>query len=107
MDIWRKGALGERQHAVSFDQRDFRFTQGRDGAVYAFCLVAPDAGTILTIRSFAGKKAEKVKSAHLLGRQRDLNWSQDGDGLKIEVPRDHGHNIAMGFRIAADKDRHR
>ncbi|WP_179044708.1 alpha-L-fucosidase, partial [Sphingobium lactosutens] len=99
LKVSRKGALGERQHAVSFDQRDFRFTQGRDGAVYAFCLVAPDAGTILTIRSFAGKKAEKVKSAHLLGRQRDLNWSQDGDGLKIEVPRDHGHNIAMGFRI--------
>jgi Alpha-L-fucosidase len=40
------GGLGRKQAEFKFDSQDFRFTIGKNGALYSFCMVAPSPGTV-------------------------------------------------------------
>jgi len=65
------GGKLERRHAdFKFDSQDFRFTIGKNGALYAFCMTVPAPGTQLKIKSLgtdAKYHREPVKSVKLLG----------------------------------------
>ena len=45
------GKINQRQANFKFSPQDFRFTAGKDGYVYAFCMTVPDPGTALKITS--------------------------------------------------------
>jgi alpha-L-fucosidase len=96
------GAIGSRQAGHKFNQHDFRFTVGKDGALYAYCLVVPGAGTELKITSLgaAAKLLGKpVKSVKLLGYNGNLKWNQSEEALKIEFPAGTNLATAVAFRI--------
>jgi alpha-L-fucosidase len=82
------GALGRAQADFPFGPEDFRFTVGKDGALYAFCMVVPDAGTQLRIKSLgsAAPDAKAIKSVTLLGYAGPLQWKQEADALVITYP---------------------
>ena len=91
---WR--VLGEGPTTIPFDRwspkepyfkkKDIRFTR-KDGVIYAFIMNPAD--TQVVIRSL-GKNARQVdgvpQAIRLLGYEGKLNWSQDADGLKIQLP---------------------
>jgi len=96
------GGKLERQHAeFQFSPEDFRFTVGQDGALYAYCLTVPAAGTALVIRSLntADARLERpVSSVELLGENVAPTWRQDESGLHIVMP-SCSLGTAAGFRI--------
>ena len=81
---------------------DVRFTQGKDGAVYAFIMAVPQAGETLKIRSL-GKKAglleKRPQSVTLLGYSQKLDWKQEDDALSIRYPQGASFPFAVVFRV--------
>jgi alpha-L-fucosidase len=96
------GKLGRAQADKKFDAGDFRFTVGKDGAVYAICLTVPPAGTELKITSLGtdAKLLDKpVKFVSLLGSNAKLEWTQQADGLVIKCPAEMPMKISAAFKI--------
>jgi len=81
---------------------DIRFTQGRDGAVYAFVMVVPKPGESLTIKSLgtnAGLLQKPVSSVSLLGSSAKLEWKQEPEGLVVKCPPDMPFEYAVVFKV--------
>jgi alpha-L-fucosidase len=97
------GGKLERRHAdFKFDSEDFRFTVGKNGALYAFCMTVPTSGTQLKIKSL-GKEAKylnkTIKTVKLLGFDGELKWKQEADGLVITCPTNMPYATSIVFSI--------
>ena len=96
------GALGKRQANFQFGPEDFRFTIGKDGNLYAFCMSVPPSGTSLVITSLGKNSSQTfqpVTSVELLGYKGKISWRQDIDGLHISLPDTSKLKIALCFKI--------
>lgn len=96
------GGLGKRHAEFKFSPEDFRFTQGKDGSLYAFCMTVPEGGSGITIKSLANgaKESPAVKDVALLGYEGKLKWQQTDDGLSVTLPPDlSGFRSSLVFRI--------
>lgn len=97
------GGKLERRHAdFKFDTQDFRFTVGKNNALYAFCMTVPEPGKQLKIKSLGkdSKNFDKpVKSVKLLGQNGKLTWNQEADGLVISCPAEMPFATAVVFKI--------
>jgi alpha-L-fucosidase len=97
------GGKLERQHAdFEFDAQDIRFTVGKNGSLYAFCMVVPEGGTTVKIKSL-GKDSKNldqpVKSVKLLGLEGKMIWKQEGDALVITCPAEMTFSTSVVFKI--------
>ncbi len=97
------GKLG-RQHAeFAFGPKDFRFTVGKDGALYAICMTVPASGAELRIASLgyaSSRLAKPVVKVDLLGHDGPaLTWKQEADALMITCPDTTPYLTALVFRI--------
>jgi alpha-L-fucosidase len=97
------GGKLERRHAdFKFDRQDFRFTVGKNGALYAFCMTVPTSGTQLKIKSL-GTEAKylnkQIKTVKLLGFDGELKWKQEADGLVITCPTNMPYATSIVFSI--------
>lgn len=96
------GPLGRRHAEFSFSTNDFRFTVGKDGDLYVYCLTVPAAGAELLIRSLGTGEnllGQKVRAVRLLGERGRVQWHQETDGLHIRMPATRGRVTAVGFQI--------
>ena len=96
------GALGEKQASFQFGPKDFRFTVGKDGSIYAYALAVPKPGsqvTIVSLGSGAGLLAAPIRSVTLLGSRKKLVWSQRPEGLLITCPSHMPSEIAVAFKV--------
>jgi alpha-L-fucosidase len=96
------GGLRKHHAEFKFSPQDFRFTVGKNGALYAFCLNVPAPGAELKIKSLgtdAKHFGQPVKSVKLLGHERELKWKQEADGLAITCPAEMPFATAVAFRI--------
>ena len=97
------GALSRRQAGYAFTNEDFRFTLGKDGSLYAFCMTVPDAGAPLKITSLGTSAAAlpaPIKTVSLLGSDAKLTWTQQADGLAITCPDTTHLKSAICFRVS-------
>ena len=69
-----------------FNSQDIRFTEGKDGAIYAFCMNVPGSGGRVSIHSLGESSGVSVKRVSLLGYPGDLQWSQTASSLSITYP---------------------
>ncbi|MBD5358247.1 MAG: alpha-L-fucosidase [Bacteroides sp.] len=97
------GGLGRGHADFKFEKNDFRFTVGKDNSLYAFCMVKPETGERLLIKSLSMGNdiaPDKISSVKLLGYDGDLTWNRTKDGLEIKFP-DYpsGSPSAVTFRI--------
>ena len=96
------GALSSTQASASFDTGDFRFTVGKDGFLYAYCLKVPTAGAKITITSLGTNQtalAGPIQSVSLLGSNATLVFTQTATGLSITCPASMPFKTAVGFKI--------
>ena len=96
------GALRQKHADFKFDKQDFRFTTGKNGALYAFCMVSPDAGTELKIKALGIGQSyldKSIKTVKLLGCERELKWKQESEGLTIQCPSSMPYATAVVFEI--------
>jgi alpha-L-fucosidase len=83
-----------------FTAQDIRFTtKGKN--LYAIALGWPKDGRLTIHALDAGKL--KVGSVSLLGSDAKIKWSQDSDGLKLELPVEAPGVHAFSFRIAPEE----
>lgn len=96
------GALNRKHAEFKFDAQDIRFTVGKNGALYAFCMNVPGQGSTLKIKSLGAdakymKKA--IKSVKLLGYNGKLQWKVEADGLAITCPKKMPFATSIVFKI--------
>jgi alpha-L-fucosidase len=94
------GKLGRRHADFAFGPTDFRFTAGKDGSVYAWCMTVPAPGATLSIKSLGtGAGLMTVRSVALLGCKGGVVWKQEAEGLTIRCPGEMPFGIAVGFKV--------
>lgn len=99
MKVNGEGIYATRQHEPFGEGKTVRFTRSKDGrTVYVFSLDWP--GEALHLRSVRARDGGRIT---LLGDDRPLDWSQDADGLRIQLPPDLEDvgNHALVFRVDA------
>jgi alpha-L-fucosidase len=97
------GSLGKRQADFRFGPKDFRFTVGKDGSLYAWCMTVPPPGAELRITSLgstANRLKQPIKSVELLGSSGSVQWKQETDALVITCPNSMPFSTAIGFKIS-------
>lgn len=102
LNVLPGGFIGANQANHSFYTTDFRFTVGKDGAIYAWCMTVPKVGDklkIVSLGSDAGIGQKQVTSVELLGEKNKIEWKQEADGLSIIYPDSAHLKTAVGFRI--------
>lgn len=94
------GQLGKKQLNFKFSPHGIRFTVGKNGALYAFCMEMPDGGQEVSIKSL-GKKtgAKKVRRVSLLGSNAKLKWKQTAEALVVTCPKEINGIASAVFRI--------
>ena len=105
MNVLPGGSIGRWQAEHPFHTTDMRFTKGKDGALYAWCMTVPAAGEKLSIRSLgsaSGLMEGKISSVELLGADTQVEWSQSDGALEIVYPASAKLNTAVGFRIVCE-----
>ncbi|MEO8615155.1 MAG: hypothetical protein ABI600_08450 [Luteolibacter sp.] len=96
LNVLPGGKIGRKQADHKFAPQYFRFTVGKDGALYAYCMTVPAPGTELKITSLGNP----VKSVKILGQNdASLKRKQQDDGLVITCPDTMPFASAIGFRI--------
>ncbi|MDD4116090.1 MAG: alpha-L-fucosidase [Massilibacteroides sp.] len=96
------GALNRKQAEFKFDAQDIRFTVGKNGALYAFCMNVPLSGTTVKIKSLGinAKHIDKtIKSVKLLGYNGKLQWEQEAESLAIVCPKEMPFATSIVFKI--------
>ncbi len=99
------GRIGQWQADHVFYNTDFRFTVGKDGMLYVWCMTVPKAGDKLTIASLGTNKGlfdKKIRSVELMGTEQSVDWKQNADGLEIVYPDSVDLKTAVGFRIVCE-----
>ena len=102
LNVLPGGFIGANQANHSFYTTDFRFTVGKDGAIYAWCMTVPKAGDklkIVSLGSDTGLGQKQVTSVELLGEKNKIEWKHEADGLNIVYPDSAHLKTAVGFRI--------
>jgi Alpha-L-fucosidase len=96
------GSLSKKHVDFKFDAQDIRFTVGKNGSVYAFCMNVPTAGAELKIKSLGAdvKLLDKaINTVKLLGYKGELHWKQEADGLVINCPSTMPFATSVVFKI--------
>lgn len=102
LNVMPGGRIDKWQADHKYYNTDFRFTVGKDGSLYVWCMTVPSDGDELNVTSL-GKNSKlldkEIKSVELLGSKGKLEWEQGEDGLKIVYPgSDKIHSVA-GFKV--------
>jgi alpha-L-fucosidase len=96
------GKLGKKHAEFKFDTQDFRFTVGKNNALYAFCMTVPAPGTQVKIKSLSTDATwfgKPVKKVTLLGHKGKLKWKQETDGLTITCPFKMPFETSIVFKV--------
>lgn len=97
----QQGSLSRKTAALPFSTTDFRFTVGKEGDIYAWCMAVPKPGEILRIRSLgtgAGLLEGNVKAVTVLGGG-EIPFRIKSEALELTCPSVIPSKYAVGFRI--------
>jgi len=104
--VFPNGSLSKRHAEFQFETSDFRFTEGKNGEIYVWCMAVPKAGTTLLIKSLAKNGtylSTKIKTVQLLGYNNKLKWKQLPEGLELKFPEKATFKYAVGFKVSLQK----
>ena len=79
---------------------DIRFTRNGN-TLYAIALVWPgDSLTVKSLGTQAGQREGNIKSVRMLGKDEELRWSKEPQGLVIRTPKTKTSGFPYAFRIS-------
>ena len=102
LNVLPGGKIGARQANHRFSTTDIRYTVGKDGCLYAWCMTVPKSDETLTLTSLGTQSkllGKPIKSVDLLGHRGRLRWNQDSEGLHITCPDTSTFKTAICFKI--------
>lgn len=97
-----QGKLEKRHADFQYMPNDFRFTQGKDGSIYVWCMKAPLPGEHVIIKSLGTESKlleKKIASVSVLGSTAQVPWSQEAAGLVVTIPDDLKCKYAAGVAV--------
>ncbi|MGB7986370.1 MAG: alpha-L-fucosidase [Terracidiphilus sp.] len=78
---------------------DVRFTQ-KGSSVYAFVMGCPEKQAVVQALGLASPQAPgKILNVELLGSKGKVNWKQDDDALKVEMPAEKISEIGITLKV--------
>lgn len=96
-----EGKLGRKQADFKFGPEDFRFTVGKDGALYAIALCVPEGEVLVESLGSESKLLDKkITAVSLLGSDAKIDWKQEPGALVIQPVEKWPSQHAVAFRIA-------
>lgn len=93
------GGLNKNHRDFKFSPQDIRFTVGKNGSLYAFCMDVPQGGDTVKIYSLSNKADKKVSGVSLLGSDENLKWEQTDECLNVTVPSAMPCRSSIVFKI--------
>ena len=92
-----RGSKSDWQEDFDYTPKDVRYTQNKDkNEIYAFTMGMPTEKIVLgEMKRVAGK----IKSITLLGSKERLKWSEDNNGVTIELPDLSSCTVLPCFKI--------
>jgi alpha-L-fucosidase len=96
------GALNRKHAEFKFNAQDIRFTIGKNGSFYAFCMNVPTSSAQVRIKSLGtdtNALKKPVKKVKLLGYGGTLKWKQEKDALVITCPVKMPFATSIVFKI--------
>jgi alpha-L-fucosidase len=97
-----RGGLGKKQAEYQFTPEDLRYTEGKDGSLYVWCMTVPPTGAKLRAVSM-GRAARLLEAdpvrIEMLGSDSAVEWSRDDDALWITCPDTTKSEYAVGFKL--------
>ncbi|MCX2473490.1 alpha-L-fucosidase [Pedobacter sp. MC2016-05] len=96
------GALRRKHADFKFGEQDFRFTVGKNGALYVFSMMVPETGDKLKIKSLGSNESylgKTIKKISMLGYKGKLQWKQQADGLIVTCPPMMPYGTSVVFKI--------
>jgi alpha-L-fucosidase len=97
-----RGKLGKETAELPFNTTDFRFTLGKDGSVYVWCMTVPRAGEVLTVKALGtdAKLVEKGREGVTLLGGGAVRWEQKAGGVELTYPANIvERKMAVGFKV--------
>jgi alpha-L-fucosidase len=97
-----RGALNKEKADFEFTTDDLRFTVGKDGALYVWCMAVPESGSTLRVHSLgraAGLVDGEPTSVTLLGSDAAIEWTVTDEALELVCPDTAELRYAVGFRV--------
>jgi alpha-L-fucosidase len=98
---WTRSGEGAQRlrRGQRYSAKEIRFTT-REGVLYAIAMAWPQDGRVVMTALPAGAPTGKPTSIRLLGTDSELEFTQNADGLTIQVPSEDPGNGPYAFRIA-------
>lgn len=100
------GGLGRVQADHVFTSQDIRYTEGKNGLLYAFCMAVPEKGKEVAFLSL-GRSSQyanrPVASVSLLGYDGKVEFRQESEKLVVMMP-DAASEYCSVFKIVFDGD---
>ena len=86
----------------AFTSQDLRFTR-KGNNLYAMALAWPEDGklTVTTLATESITRPLNIAQVELLGCKAPLNWTQDADGLHVDMPSEKPCEHAFSLKITA------
>jgi len=100
--LLHQGKLSKSTASLPFNTTDFRFTVGKDGSLYAWCMAVPKPGETIRILSLGTNSKlldRPIKSVSILGASAPA-WKQEADALQVICPPAMPLKHAAGFKIS-------
>ena len=94
-----EGYMSEKKKDKAFTAEDIRFTT-KNNTLYAFILKWPE-GDKVVIRTL-NKEAENLQAVKMLGSEESLQWTQESDGLHVQLPKDKPGELAWTLAITME-----
>lgn len=96
------GGLHKWHAEYPFSAQDIRFTRGKSGHVYAFCMASPEGGQTIRIHSMGKQVGHMgpVEQVSLLGYDGQLQWVQTEEALEIQCPDTLPFATSVVFRVS-------
>ena len=102
-EVVQAGKLDHKTAALPFTANDIRFTQGKNGKLYAWCMAVPKPGQKITISALGtdAKLLESdIASVEVVGSEAKLDWQQSAAGLEVTFPQDVTGKLVLGLRVS-------
>jgi alpha-L-fucosidase len=95
----RGGGFNE-QNRKDFTAEEIRFT-AKGGNLYAFVMGWPDKQAVIrALATYSSAPRFKVGNVELLGFKGKVKWTQDENGLTVQLPAQKPSDHAVGLKIA-------
>jgi alpha-L-fucosidase len=98
---WTKSGEGalRLERGQRYSAKEIRFTT-KDGVLYAIMMAWPPGGQVVITSLPADAPTGKPTAVHLLGSEAKLEFNQDAEGLKVQLPQQEPGAGPYVFRIA-------